>query len=466
MPRDDKPIIHGVTADNKILPIQIDEDGKLLIEGGGGGVITKDDVKSAIESAENLTDVTNKLDYLTSVNTFTLLSSTVLTNFNSGDIVLTLDKTFTTNSSYLVKFEIDALNIQNPNFEIIQSPQTGDELYSAKAYSFSNGGFVDSIFERGYYIVFSSLPITKFFAVITDSFIGLNFIKVYEITDKVVKDIIGVDSYLFLSGIRDDAARINTKFLNDFGSATDAVANTDTGQNSFIKLFKRLLSIKLPDAINGKIPVDASVLPVFSTAASANITTLLFVEDISRFEFASLEIVGTFSASIFVQARAFSSGTIHPISVVKHTGEVVSLITEPGIYYIPKGFDFVRIGPAIYNSGTILGRLTKYPFGSPPISLLSNAGSDLFSNNSIAVTSTAAIIRDKQPTRRKLIISASKNNTTTCYFSFGTATGLSATAYAFALEPGDVYIDNVNVSTAAIAAFSSAASVVSINDWV
>lgn len=287
------------------------------------------------------------------------------------------------------------------------------------------------------------------------------------------------------AGSIDDILNVAGNLQAGLGFPSDVIASTATAIASLISLIK--FSNNALSAIQGsQLGISSDSPPVNNTqvttllaglrriadltsfpatvftGASASINTLLFLQDVSNFSFLTLEITGTFSAVIAVQGRTTSSGVIYPVNVISANGEIISNITAPGLYYIPKIFNFIRILPTTFGSGGIQGVLTGYPVGNPPL-IPSKVGSDFFSA-ALNVT-TSGVYRPAQPTRKKLIITASKNNTQTCYFAFG-AVSVSATSYAFALEPGDTYFEEVNICTATISAFSPAASVAFITDWI
>jgi hypothetical protein len=77
-----------------------------------------------------------------------------------------------------------------------------------------------------------------------------------------------------------------------------------------------------------------------------------------------LEISGNFSASILVQGRSTATGVLFDIPVIRQDGELISSITFPGIYIIPKVCNFLRIGLSAYTSGIVNGILSRYTFGN------------------------------------------------------------------------------------------------------
>lgn len=62
-------------------------------------------------------------------------------------------------------------------------------------------------------------------------------------------------------------------FAQAFGTTADASAGTDTGANSFVALFKRLLSVKLGDLIAGRSPVDTLGQPTIARQLAVSSTT-------------------------------------------------------------------------------------------------------------------------------------------------------------------------------------------------
>lgn len=81
---------------------------------------------------------------------------------------------------------------------------------------------------------------------------------------------------------------------SNLGAIADTTATTDVGSFSLIALFKRLMLIKLPDSVGGRIPTDGKFgfygAPTLSVTAALS-TGVIF--DISKFQRLRLQINNT-----------------------------------------------------------------------------------------------------------------------------------------------------------------------------
>jgi hypothetical protein len=199
-----------------------------------------------------------------------------------------------------------------------------------------------------------------------------------------------------------ESVAINSERLfnisEDLGRTFQSPATSDTGTFSLIQLFKRFLDkvgniddlfqtdwsvdaslfayikgllfnsefsagylntiqSRTPVLVNDKVPVYGSIFSYNSTSA-ANISTVLVPStDISDFSLISLQVDGTFTATLRPQGSNNNS-TWFDIPVVDAiAGATITSITAPGIYLFPKICRHVRADFSAYTTGTVFGRL-------------------------------------------------------------------------------------------------------------
>lgn len=63
----------------------------------------------------------------------------------------------------------------------------------------------------------------------------------------------------------------NAQAFNVFGLRDETTASSDTGAFSLLQLFKRLLSVKLPNSVDGRIPVSLSSSQTFFSTTTSNV---------------------------------------------------------------------------------------------------------------------------------------------------------------------------------------------------
>lgn len=134
----------------------------------------------------------------------------------------------------------------------------------------------------------------------------------------------------------------------NIGAIADAAAGSDFGGFSLIALFKRLLSIKLPDAVAGKIPVDAKFgtygNPTLAVTAALS-TGIIF--DVAKFQRLRIQINNTGANALNgleISTRSHSSADfqVHlntaahytsPASgsILRHCADLVGAAIDPTI---------------------------------------------------------------------------------------------------------------------------------------
>jgi hypothetical protein len=95
----------------------------------------------------------------------------------------------------------------------------------------------------------------------------------------------------------------------------------------------------------------------FNISRSSNSTeiSLLLNTDVSNYSSLTVQITGTFSASIQVKGgniNDINNQIVLPV-INLATGAKLTTIINPGIYLVPKAFRYISCSPTVYTSGTI-----------------------------------------------------------------------------------------------------------------
>lgn len=98
----------------------------------------------------------------------------------------------------------------------------------------------------------------------------------------------------FASKVINTSEQVVVHADDNIGAIADSAAASDFGGFSLIALFKRLLSVKLPDAVNGRIPIDGK-LGVYGNPTLAITSTLStgIIFDVSKFTRLRLQVNNT-----------------------------------------------------------------------------------------------------------------------------------------------------------------------------
>jgi hypothetical protein len=400
-------------------------------------------------------------------NNFDLLHTVSLQNLTANQTLISVNKANTTNYAYLIKLEstYDQIYVYGTDAPSLNL-NTLNHGYPAKLYGLSYGSVSgNQLPEEGYYIVFSSLPYLEFFAGTTVTQTSADLLKIYRINIELAKSAIAIDEHRLLGDSSSLLSQINTKLLSNLGTNSDIIASSDTGNFNLIQFVKRLLSIKFPDAISGKIPVTSiNYLTGFNVVGRT--TTGTFYEgSIPQSKSLVFQVTGNFIATnIIAQSRigsVFSYETIDVYDVKKR--DWVSSITEAGIYIVPNNAEMVKIGLTAIAGGTV--SFDYILRDDNLVSYKQTSKQSYFDSFNVNVPSgSGAIFYDPTSDLKKLIFT--NNSTNTVFFDF--TSSVSSSIYIFKLEPGDTFIDegeNINKDATYFAIANNATSAVRVARW-
>jgi hypothetical protein len=151
------------------------------------------------------------------------------------------------------------------------------------------------------------------------------------------------------SGNTGAGAGTSTRLANinpDIGYPSETAAGSDTGTFSLIRLLKRLLSIKLPDAVGGRVPVDGSgVTQPISGTVTANTGLTQPLTD-TQLRATPVPVSGTVTANAGTGNFAHNLAQIGGASIAVNSGTL-----DAGTQRVTLATD----GPAV----TRLGDLTE-----------------------------------------------------------------------------------------------------------
>ena len=249
------------------------------------------------------------------------------------------------------------------------------------------------------------------------------------------------------------------------GTSDSSVASSDTGTFSLIQLIKRLLSVKLPDAISGKIPVTSiNYLSGFTTVDRT--TTGTFYEGvIPQSKSLVFQVTGDFTATnIITQSRigsTFDYETIDIYSVKKR--DWVSSVTEAGIYVVPNNAEAIKIELTAIFTGTV--SFDYILRDDNLISYKQTLKQSYFDSSTVNVSSSSGATFYVPTTNIKKVV-FTNNSTNTVFFDF--TSSVSSSNFIFKLEPGDTFIDegeNINKDATYFAVANTATSAVRVARW-
>jgi hypothetical protein len=151
------------------------------------------------------------------------------------------------------------------------------------------------------------------------------------------------------TGVTGDGFRFeffSTELETVIGATNEVAATSDTGAFSLTRLFKRLLSVKLPDAVNGRIPVVNNATygnPTLAASSALGATAVSF--DVSTFSRLRIQINNTGANplngfEISTKAHATGDPQVHlnapthftaPAagSILRHCGDLTGALADP-----------------------------------------------------------------------------------------------------------------------------------------
>jgi hypothetical protein len=287
---------------------------------------------------------------------FELVDTIVLQNVIENEVVISIPS----NSNFYL-FEVNTnLEINgygtNVSHTIYDTNSPTFFFYPINIYDILTKNFTgDSYFpyyELGYFIVSTDAPILEFYSHLPFTGSVTDTVKIYKANNKFISNLINFkiletsnQQTAILGGINSSNLAISNNLKNTF--------NGDSGT-----VIGRLMEVnnKLPSlTTDNKIPVNPSVSFTISRSSGGTGTALLPGIDVTNYSLITVQITGTFVASIEIKGGNVNNTTTQRVIPVINveTGDRITTITAPGLYLVPKTFQHISCSPSSYSSGSI-----------------------------------------------------------------------------------------------------------------